>query len=154
MWMTRSWWQAKCFTFGFKHEAYAVAKRHLDKAQAESQDELPHGVALSASTRNKVIQVWLEYDLAPKSNVALVNFSIMSAMFVVSLSTVTWLMSGLSRFYVRRPHTTRGTCGRSVIKRDPFYRPFTSRFRQQQHNTIHACTIENFDLLQPSILLE
>ncbi|KAL2633978.1 hypothetical protein R1flu_005457 [Riccia fluitans] len=102
---TRTFWSRKClwpgprYTFGFRYAAYVAARKHLDKAQEESSSSSDPGgqagVVLSATTRNKVIQSWIEQDLAGNANVVFVNFSIVLSFIVGTLVTVSWLIRGL-----------------------------------------------------------
>ena len=103
IWVSRSFWSPKClwpgpkYLFGFKYAAYKAALRHLEQAQASAYDgaqqnhEIAKGVLLSPSTRNKVIQAWIEHDLASYANIVLVNFSIFVACAIVLVSTILWL---------------------------------------------------------------
>lgn len=105
MWVSWSFWSHKClwpgpkYMFGFKYAAYKTARKHLDRAQASARDrssssnhEIAKGVLLSPSTRNKVIQAWIEHDLASYANVVLVNFSILTASAVVIMSCFFWMV--------------------------------------------------------------
>lgn len=107
MWVSWSFWSHKClwpgpkYMFGFRYAAYKAARKHLDKAQASASEgakspssnhEIAKGVLLSPSTRNKVIQAWIEHDLAPYANVVLVNFSILIACIVVLVSVLLWML--------------------------------------------------------------
>eukprot|EP00249_Psilotum_nudum_P019648 c27358_g1_i1 orf=30-3086(+) len=104
IWVSWSFWSRKClwpgpqYMFGFRHAAYAAARKHLDKVQASVSDSksassnqmITKGVVLSYATRNKVIQAWIEHDLAHHANVVLVNFSILSACVIVVISFFLW----------------------------------------------------------------
>jgi hypothetical protein len=103
IWRSKMFWSPKClwpgprYLFGFKHAAFVAAKRNLDKAQSEprkggGQDI---GVVLSPATRNKVIQSWLERDLAHFGNTVLFNFSIVTAVVVIIISCLWWVARGL-----------------------------------------------------------
>lgn len=110
VWVSRSFWSPKClwpgpkYLFGFKYAAYRAALRHLEQAQtsasegAQRSHEIAKGVLLSPSTRNKVIQAWIEHDLAAYANIVLVNFSILVACTTVLVSTVLWLSRKVFHF--------------------------------------------------------
>jgi hypothetical protein len=102
MWLTRTWWSRKClwpgprYTFGFKYAAFKTAQKHLDRAQAEPRkggNEV--GVVLSQATRTKVIQSWVEHDLARFSTIVFFNFSLLSAILVILLTSVSWVFGRL-----------------------------------------------------------
>lgn len=106
IWRTRTWWSRKClwpgprYTFGFKYAAFSTAQKHLDKAQSEPRKGgQAVGVVLSPATRNKVIQSWVEHDLARFSTTVFFNFSILSAFLVILITTLSWVFGrlGLSR---------------------------------------------------------
>lgn len=115
MWVSWSFWSLKClwpgpkYLFGFKYAAYKAARKHLDRAQAlareqqssSSNHEVAKGVLLSQSTRNKVIQAWIEHDLASYANVVLVNFSILMASAVVIMTCFFWML--------RKVHSSRNS---------------------------------------------
>lgn len=136
IWRTRSWWSRKClwpgprYTFGFKYAAFAAAQKYLDKAQAEprkgGQDM---GVVLSPATRNKVIQSWVDHDLARFANTVLFNFSLLSAALVIIITSIAWLWG---RFGVGREAKSGGSTysEKSVFKKDGFFpRAHDSRYQ-------------------------
>ncbi|XP_002975882.2 guanylate-binding protein 1 [Selaginella moellendorffii] len=98
--MFKSWsfWSAKClwpgprYVFGFKHAAHSVARKHLDMAESSGGSDSTKGVVLSPGTRNKVIQAWIEHDLAPASNVVTFNFAVLSAFVVGTMGFVYFLL--------------------------------------------------------------
>ncbi|MCO5548352.1 hypothetical protein L7F22_001809 [Adiantum nelumboides] len=107
IWVSWSFWSHRClwpgpkYILGFRYAAFKAARKHLDKAQSSASEgakspgsnhEIAKGVILSASTRNKVIQAWIEHDLAPYANVVLVNFSILTASVAVIVSCFLWLL--------------------------------------------------------------
>ncbi|KAI5061796.1 hypothetical protein GOP47_0022335 [Adiantum capillus-veneris] len=107
MWVSWSFWSHRClwpgpkYMFGFRYAAYKAARKHLDKAQSSASEgaqspgsnhEIAKGVILSPSTRNKVIQAWIEHDLAPYANVVLVNFSILTASIAVIVGCLLWML--------------------------------------------------------------
>ena len=110
MWVSRSFWSPKClwpgpkYIFGFKYAAYKAAFRHLEQAQtsayegAQQNHEIAKGVLLSPSTRNKVIQAWIEHDLAAYANIVLVNFSILVACTVVFVTMFLWVSRKVLQF--------------------------------------------------------
>lgn len=123
---TRAWWSRKCLwpgprnTFGFKYAAFQAAQKHLNKAQFEPRKAgQAVGMVLSPATRNKVIQSWVENDLARFSTTVLVNFSALSANVVILLITISWLFGGLglsrgsNNSPTREPHS-------SFLKPSPF----------------------------------
>lgn len=126
MWLTRTWWSRKClwpgprYTFGFKYAAFKTAQKHLDRAQAEPRkggNEV--GVVLSQATRTKVIQSWVEHDLARFSTIVFFNFSLLSAIVVILLTSVSWLFGrlGLSN---RNDSKDDHTPGSSPLERSPY----------------------------------
>jgi len=99
---TRTWWSRKClwpgprYTFGFKYAAFSAAQKHLDRAQAEPRKGGNDvGVVLSPATRTKVIQSWVEHDLARFSTIVVFNFSLLSAILVIFISTLSWSLGRL-----------------------------------------------------------
>ncbi|KAJ7542416.1 hypothetical protein O6H91_10G105500 [Diphasiastrum complanatum] len=117
IWVSWSFWSFKClwpgphYTYGFKYVAYSAARKHLDKAQsgtssklAVSNHDVAKGVVLSPATRNKVIQAWIEHDLAHHANLVLVNCSFVSACTVVLLTIY---------FILRSKHRNAGSNSQS-----------------------------------------
>lgn len=97
-WSPKCLWPGPRYLFGFKHAAFVAAKRNLDKAQSEPRKGgggHDIGVVLSPATRNKVIQSWLERDLAHFGNTVLFNFSVVTAVVVIIISCLWWVARGL-----------------------------------------------------------
>lgn len=97
IWSLKCLWPGPRYTFGFKHAAYITARKHLDKAQASAMHEsklpsanheMAKGVILSPATQNKVIQAWIDHDLAQHANVVLVNFSCIITIIVVIVTSL------------------------------------------------------------------
>ncbi|KAG6544110.1 hypothetical protein Mapa_014422 [Marchantia paleacea] len=152
VWRTRTFWSRKClwpgprYTFGFKYAAYIAARKHLDKAQAKSSGSgdgsSQGGVVLSSTTRNKVIQSWIEQDLAGHANVVFVNFSIVLAVIVGTLVTASWLFRGLmqakSQMRPRSNRSVRNSNGtyfgsptqREEVKREGYFGGLQQRTRR------------------------
>lgn len=97
IWSLKCLWPGPRYTFGFKHAAYVAARKHLDKAQASARHEsklpsanhdMAKGVILSPATQNKVIQAWIDHDLAHHANVVLVNFTCIITLIVVIVTSL------------------------------------------------------------------
>lgn len=97
IWSLKCLWPGPRYTFGFKHAAYITARKHLDKAQASARHEsklpsanhdMTKGVILSPATQNKVIQAWIDHDLAHHANVVLVNFTCIITLIVVIVTSL------------------------------------------------------------------
>lgn len=97
IWSLKCLWPGPRYTFGFKHAAYITARKHLDKAQASARHEsklpsanhdMAKGVILSPATQNKVIQAWIDHDLAHHANVVLVNFTCIISLIVVIVTSL------------------------------------------------------------------
>lgn len=97
IWSLKCLWPGPRYTFGFKHAAYITARKHLDKAQASARHEsklpsanheMAKGVILSPATQKKVIQAWIDHDLAQYANVVLVNFSCIITLIVVIVTSL------------------------------------------------------------------
>lgn len=121
---TRTWWSRKClwpgprYTFGFKYAAFSAAQKHLDRAQVEPRkggNEV--GVVLSPATRTKVIQSWVEHDLARFSTIVLFNFSLLSAILVLLITSVSW---AFGRLGLSRASKTTDPTASSPLKQSPF----------------------------------
>lgn len=134
IWRSRTWWSRKClwpgprYTFGFKYAAFSTAQKYLDKAQSEPRKGgQPVGVVLSPATRNKVIQSWVEHDLARFSTTVFFNFSVLSAFLVILITTLSWLFGrlGLSRDNKSGPtgEPYSSPLKQSPLKRDGAFHP-------------------------------
>lgn len=87
------------------------------------------GVVLSPATRNKVIQSWVDHDLARFANTVLFNFSLLSAVLVIIITSIAWLWG---RFGVGREAKSGGPTysEKSVFKKDGFFpRAHDSRYQ-------------------------
>eukprot|EP01018_Ginkgo_biloba_P021311 Gb_13015 [translate_table: standard] len=100
IWSLKCLWPGPRYTFGFKYSAYTTARKHLEKAQASAKHEsklhtsshdIAKGVILSPATQNKVIQAWIEHDLARHANVVLVNFSCIVTFIVVVVTAFLYI---------------------------------------------------------------
>ncbi|KAL3683385.1 hypothetical protein R1sor_001407 [Riccia sorocarpa] len=147
IWRKRTFWSRKClwpgprYAFGFKYAAYVAARKHLDKAQEKSSSSSDSGggggVVLSATTRNKVIQSWIEQDLAGHANVVFINFSIILSVIVGTLVTVSWLINGLVQTK-RQPFTRSvrtngaffGSPNVDEVKREGYFGGLQQRYRR------------------------
>lgn len=146
MWVSWSFWSRKClwpgpqYMFGFKYSAYKAARKRLDKAQASvnkgtketSNHEIAKGVVLSPATRNKVIQAWIEHDLAPYGNIVLVNFSIVSACIVVFVSTLMWMLRKVADSTSRHHKLQSDDAKRWQHYADPISFKTEDRFKHRQ----------------------
>ncbi|KAH7283299.1 hypothetical protein KP509_35G070400 [Ceratopteris richardii] len=118
MWVSGNFWSHRClwpgprYMFGFRYAAYKAARKHLDLAQLEankgtkpsgSTHDIAKVVILSPSTRDNVIQAWIEHDLAPYANVVVINFSILSACIVVIVSLIFWILRKVRYTFRRHP---------------------------------------------------
>ncbi|CAM6114295.1 unnamed protein product [Calypogeia fissa] len=97
MWRTKGFWSLKClwpgpkYTFGFKYSAYVAARKHLDLASKASSVDGRNGVVLSAATRNKVIESWIEQDLGAHAHLVFLNFTVLVVLVVVLGASLAWL---------------------------------------------------------------
>lgn len=137
MWKTRTWWSRKClwpgprYTFGFKYAAFSAAQKHLDRAQVEPRKGGNDvGVVLSPATRTKVIQSWVEHDLARFSTIVFFNFSLLSAILVILITTLSWVFGrvGLSRDSKSDPKPASSPLKQSPFKKDGAFIPRSPKY--------------------------
>lgn len=135
IWKTRTWWSRKClwpgprYTFGFKYAAFSAAQKHLDRAQAAPRKGGNDvGVVLSPATRNKVIESWVEHDLARFSTTVFFNFSLLSAILVILITSVSWLFGRLGLSHSsKKPPIRKPMSSPSPLKKPPMeYSPYNN----------------------------
>lgn len=135
IWKTRTCWSRKClwpgprYTFGFKYAAFSAAQKHLDRAQAAPRKGGNDvGVVLSPATRNKVIESWVEHDLARFSTTVFFNFSLLSAILVILITSVSWLFGRLGLSHSsKKPPIRKPMSSPSPLKKPPMeYSPYNN----------------------------